>query len=258
MGLTDFSINLRKLSNFAKNTARRIYYRAFGRRKKKENLDKEITDLYSSRDYIEAYAEHTNLIVMDNPEDAIGGMWSDLGKLQFDFLKSQGLKPKQKLLDIGCGTLRGGRLFIRYLDRGNYYGMDISEEAIAWGKELVEREGLSGKSPQLAVNKSKNLKLNDYKKEAFDYIFAQSVFSHLPKEMIIECFENIGNVMTNNGSFFFTFLRARNYGRIGIRDYAYPFSFFQKAAEQFNFVVEDYSKNYLHPRGQIMVRLSNK
>ena len=31
-----------------------------------------------------------------------------------------------RMLEIGCGNLRAGRLFIDYLDAGDYYGIDIS------------------------------------------------------------------------------------------------------------------------------------
>ena len=34
------------------------------------------------------------------------------------------------MLEIGCGNLRAGRLFIDYLDAGNYYGIDISPDIL--------------------------------------------------------------------------------------------------------------------------------
>jgi hypothetical protein len=39
--------------------------------------------------------------------DVVGGMWDDIGKLQFDFLCDHGLRPSCRLIDIGCGCLRG-------------------------------------------------------------------------------------------------------------------------------------------------------
>ncbi|MGG6294672.1 hypothetical protein ACQ4M4_09620 [Leptolyngbya sp. AN02str] len=36
----------------------------------------------------------------------IGGLWEELGQLQFDFLKENGLLPEHRLLDMGCGSLR--------------------------------------------------------------------------------------------------------------------------------------------------------
>src|ERR1700678_1283527 len=38
----------------------------------------------------------------------VGGLWEVIGKLQFDFLISRGLKPEHVFLDIACGPLRGG------------------------------------------------------------------------------------------------------------------------------------------------------
>jgi hypothetical protein len=38
----------------------------------------------------------------------VGGLWEAMGKLQFDFLISRGLKPEHVFLDIACGPLRGG------------------------------------------------------------------------------------------------------------------------------------------------------
>ena len=41
--------------------------------------------------------------------NTIGGNWNEMGKLQNNLLLEQGLKPHQILMDIGCGSLRGGR-----------------------------------------------------------------------------------------------------------------------------------------------------
>src|SRR5205807_6035012 len=55
----------------------------------------------------------------------VGGAWEEIGRLQFEFLTGNGLKPHHRLLDVGCGALRGGLHFIRYLDEGNYVGVDL-------------------------------------------------------------------------------------------------------------------------------------
>jgi hypothetical protein len=70
----------------------------------------------------------------------VGGMWDVNGKLQFDFLVQEGLKPEHSFLDVGCGSLRGGLYFIKYLDPGNYLGIDKEKKLIKIGikKELGE------------------------------------------------------------------------------------------------------------------------
>ena len=88
-----------------------------------------------------------------DPRAAIVGMWDAIGKLQREFLKRNGLKRHHKLLDIGCGTLPGGRHIIDYLDALNYPGNGISERAIQYGMDLVRPESLSKKQQRLLVRR---------------------------------------------------------------------------------------------------------
>ena len=55
---------------------------------------------------------------------AVGGRWEEMGRLQLDFLVKQGLRPSDELLDVGCGALRAGLHFIRYLKPGNYFALN--------------------------------------------------------------------------------------------------------------------------------------
>ena len=47
-----------------------------------------------------------------------------MGATQFALLSALGLPEDDRLLDIGCGSLRGGRLFITYLAEGGYTGIE--------------------------------------------------------------------------------------------------------------------------------------
>ncbi len=85
-----------------------------------------IEQLYRDNSYLDAYRLHTDFRVDLGSSGAIGGMWEIIGEVQFEFLVSQGLKPQHRLLDIGCGTLRGGRHFIAYLEAEKYTGIDLS------------------------------------------------------------------------------------------------------------------------------------
>lgn len=218
--------------------------------------DKRAKKLYTEKEYLEAYSQHTDLRVEEDPKLAIGGMWEEIGQIQFEFLIHKNLQPQHKMLDLGCGTLRGGRHFIKYLNAGNYYGIDISPKAIAYGKQLVQKERLSQKSPHLLISENKNLKFREFPNKKFDYILAQSVFTHLKPEHIQECFENVVYIMHDNSAFYFTYFRGEEYRQIGLKDFRYPFAFFESLAEQYGFKLQDCSREYNHPRGQVMVELT--
>jgi SAM-dependent methyltransferase len=218
--------------------------------------DPRLKHLYSEHSYLEAYRRHTDLRVEADPRAAVGGCWEEIGQLQFDFLLRWGLPPHHKLLDLGCGTLRGGRKLIPYLEPGNYSGVDLSSKAIDYAKDLVEWEGLVEQRPRLLVAGDKSLDFGMFADEHFDVILAQSVFTHLPPKHIEACIEHIGPMMEERSLFFFTYLPAPEYARTGLKDFRYPLSFFEEVSERHGFSLEDVSRDYPHPWGQKMLILS--
>ena len=72
--------------------------------------------------------------------EAVGGLWEEMGRLQFDFVANQGLKPDHKLLDIGCGSMRGGVHFVSYLENSNYYGVDCNKALLDAGRNELETQ----------------------------------------------------------------------------------------------------------------------
>ena len=114
----------------------------------------------------------------------VGGMWEKIGKLQFEFLKSQGLQPQDNLLDVGCGCLRGGLHYIEYLSTGHYSGIDINSSLLEAGRLEIKEAQLEHKQAQLILNDEFDLGLFDKK---FEFMIAVSVFTHLPLNIIIRC-----------------------------------------------------------------------
>jgi SAM-dependent methyltransferase len=132
--------------------------------------------------------------------------WLEIGKLQFDFAVSHGLKPDMRMLEIGCGNLRAGWLFIDYLEPGNYYGVDISPDILVAAQDTIAEQGIAAKLPHLTL--VTDLRLQFLPDASFDFVHAHSVFSHSPIEVIDECFAHVGRVMTAGGFFDFTFDRT--------------------------------------------------
>ncbi len=218
------------------------------------NLDGGVKKLYDSEDFIEAYSKHTDLRVSQNPQEAIGGQWDFIGELQYNFLIEQGLVPSSKMLDIGCGTLRGGQHFIKYLNQGNYTGIDISQNIINTAKEtVIDCQELEVKKPRIIFNESKDLKFSIFNDETFDFILAQSVFTHLMPEHIEECFVNIKKVMDSNSIFYFTIFESNKYERLDYKDFSYPISYFEQLCVKQGFKLSIFKDKYKHPRSQTML-----
>lgn len=133
-------------------------------------------------------------------------MWAEIGKLQFDYLVEQGLKPEHRFLDVGCGSLRGGIHFIRYLETGHYFGVDINERLLEAGRTELARNNIVDKNPSLVWTDSFDFQSLD---QQFDYALAQSVFTHLPLNSIMRCLMNIEKVMVSGGRFYATFFENR-------------------------------------------------
>jgi SAM-dependent methyltransferase len=163
-----------------------------------------------ARDHIAYYRAVMRSDAARSREGAVGSKthesWLQIGQMQFDYLVGHGLKPQLRMLEIGCGNLRAGRLFIDYLDAGNYYGLDISPDILLGAQQTVVDYGLRDKLPHLAL--VKDLELEFLPDSQFDVVHAHSVFSHSPLEVIDQCLAHVGRVMVPGGFFDFTFDRT--------------------------------------------------
>jgi len=160
-----------------------------------------------ARDHVGYYRAVMRSDTSRNPYGAVGTprheRWLALGRMQFDYLLEHGLRPQDRMLEIGCGNLRAGRLFIDYLDVGNYYGIDISPDILFAAQETPVREKLQEKMPHLTP--VRDLRPDFLPDGHFTVIHAHSVFSHSPLEVIDECLAHVGRVMAPEGFFDFTF-----------------------------------------------------
>jgi SAM-dependent methyltransferase len=132
--------------------------------------------------------------------------WLEFGQMQFDYLLKHGLKPTDRVLEIGCGNLRAGRLLIDYLDAGNYYGIDISAEILTSAQHVLGESQLQDKLPRLAL--TEDLTFDFLPAGYFTVVHANSVFTHCPIEIIDECLANIARIMAPEAFFDFTFYAA--------------------------------------------------
>ncbi|MEV5432545.1 class I SAM-dependent methyltransferase [Streptomyces sp. NPDC052701] len=195
-------------------------------------------------------------------EAAVGGApskesWERIGRMQFAYLVDEhGLRPDQRMLDIGCGALRAGRLFIRHLEPGNYYGIDISPDILLAAQRTLVQEGLQDKLPHLTL--VRDLTLDFLPDASFDVVHAHSVFSHSPLPVIEECLAHVGRVLAPGGFFDFTFDRTAGREHHVLReDFYYRTETLVTLAERYGLrarFMQDWEKL---PHGQSKIRITH-
>jgi len=113
--------------------------------------------------------------------------------IQFNLMTFLGLRENHYLLDIGCGSLRAGKLFIPYLLPGRYFGIEPEKWLIEEGieKELGQ-DIIRVKKPVFSNDADFNLDVFD---REFDFMMAQSIFTHASQAQIRKCLSEAKKVM---------------------------------------------------------------
>ena len=185
--------------------------------------------------------------------DYVGALWNTVGPLQFQFLVAQGLEPHHVLLDIACGSLRGGVHFVPFLDAGNYLGIDKERRLIRRGlrKELpggVRRV----KRPEFVVSRSFQF---EHLSKKPDFALAHSLFTHLPTPLIIDCLTKLRS-FAPQCRLFATFFESANTVTYAVTpcdtlEFRYTREemahFAREAGWEFHYIGP-----WGHPRGQVM------
>lgn len=137
--------------------------------------------------------------------DFVGGLWDEVGRLQFDFLRDRGLAPSHRLLDVGCGALRGGLHFVRYLDPGRYHGLDLNASLLDAGRRELDAAGLAQRDARLVADDA--FRVHRFA-TTFDVALAVSVFTHLPMNAIVRCLAEVRGTLAPGAAFYATYFEA--------------------------------------------------
>jgi len=156
------------------------------------------------KDYLAGYQENEKKAARKRHRSYVGGMWEQMGAFQSDFLKQHGLRPQHTFLDVGCGSLRAGRVLVDYLSPGNYYGIDIDPGIIGAGYDHELTEEQRARLPVENLHATDRFDCS-FGQVRFDTAIAQSVFSHISLNLMRLCMYRVAQVMKPGGSFFVTF-----------------------------------------------------
>jgi SAM-dependent methyltransferase len=202
----------------------------------------------------------------------IGGLWDEMGLLQFEFMRARGLRPGHRLLDLGCGALRGGVHFARYLEPGRYHGHDNNQSLLDAGYEIeLANAGLQARVPRgnLSCSADFSLPVDD---DWFDFGIAQSLFTHLSFNSIRRCLETVAPKFRVGGVLFATYFElpegapasaphAQARGGIVTCGHEDPYHYRRgdlvQAAAGAPWAVQ-WIGEWGHPRGQLMMAFERK
>jgi SAM-dependent methyltransferase len=126
-----------------------------------------------------------------------------------------GLKPHEKMLDIGSGIGRKTFLLTDYLrEPGGYEGLDIVKAGIDWCTERITRRNPSFRFQLIDVcnqhyNPAGKYKASDYEfpfaDESFDLVVLASVFTHMLPDDVENYLSEAARVLRRGGRCFISF-----------------------------------------------------
>lgn len=161
---------------------------------------------------VDRLSANTNNIIIINMTNShrifVGSddKYDQVSALQFNLLTTFGLREDSYLLDIGCGALRGGRLFIPYLLPKRYYGIEPNEWLVKAGFEHELGEDIRElKQPTFSADHEFTLSLFGL---SFDFIIAQGIFTHASERQIRKCLSEGRKIMKHDSVFLANFTKG--------------------------------------------------
>jgi cyclopropane fatty-acyl-phospholipid synthase-like methyltransferase len=125
--------------------------------------------------------------------------------MSFGLLVALGLRQQHRVLDIGCGSLRVGRLLLPYLNQGGYTGLEPHAWLIDDGiRREVGQDLVTIKRPRF-VHADTAEELVD-EGARFDYLLAQSIFSHCGPDLLDSWVGQASRLLADDGAMVATFI----------------------------------------------------
>ncbi|XP_074586325.1 uncharacterized protein LOC141842012 [Curcuma longa] len=142
-------------------------------------------------------------LLVEEHHSNYGEPWAG-GRDVFEFLASAvGLKPSDSVLEIGCGTLRVGLHFIRYLEVARFHCLERDELSLmAALRYELPSQGLLHKRPLIV--RGDDMVFDRFGSDVFyDLIYASAVFLHIPDTLVWVGLERLSSKLKpENGRIF--------------------------------------------------------
>ena len=151
--------------------------------------------------YVQSYAAMVRAYLAAFPEDeavarSVGGAFEHFGVLEHSLLKQYGLKPKNKVVDVGCGAGRLTRQLAGY-PKLEYLGLDVVPELLDYNRRKAARADF-----RLELVAGNTIPAPDGWANFITYF---SVFTHLLHEESYAYLEQSYRVLAPGGRVVFSF-----------------------------------------------------
>lgn len=126
--------------------------------------------------------------------------------MQVSLLLAAGLRETHRLVEVGCGSLRAGRMLIPYLLPGHYFGIEPDRWVVEEGIKHELGEAI------VPIKRPSFRFVEDFSAAGFgvefDFALAQSVFSHTYPDMTLTGLKGISEALAPDGKLFANFVEA--------------------------------------------------
>lgn len=128
-----------------------------------------------------------------------------IAAMSFGLLTAAGMRQHHRVLDIGCGSLRVGRLLLPYLNAGGYTGLEPNRWLVAEGiRREVGQDQVAIKQPRFVYDTDATALLAEGRR--YDYVVAQSIFSHCGPDLMAHWVSQVAELLAEGGVLLATYV----------------------------------------------------
>lgn len=189
--------------------------------------------------------------------------FAERGRKNWSQILSFGVTPRMRCVDYGCGSLRVGQHAIRYLDPGNYWGVDVAEVFIAEGLKLIDPELVEDRKPRFGtIDEGLLTRLRSW---GPDFVFSNAVLVHVPPAELVLFFRRIDAIMKPGSEAVIIYIASDRTQRVKSMNWVYSEASLMEAAERagvmFNMTFEDVREGQMlvdgRPRRALVLRTAS-
>jgi hypothetical protein len=142
----------------------------------------------------------------------VGGFWEELFVQQSEFLIGRRLFPSDFLIYVGAGSFRAGVKLVPYLEPAHYYVIDIQAPLLQAGYQCEILPLSPGERfPRRNIHVMRDFDVSCFGC-TFDMGIAQSVFTHMQAERVLDCLAALGPRLRTGSRFCASLFHCRRGG----------------------------------------------